>query len=106
MTLQEQRDIIQAAIDGKEIEGVSVTDPKRHWSKFFAEKSGASFNFQSFAYRVKPVPREFWINRYEHQVGSSACNMHPTRQAAIYGCSLGEGAPPLVERIHVREIID
>ena len=71
MTLEEQRDIIQAAIDGKHIQykicggdwdnGHRVPNPWRDCGYY-------GFNFDRYEYRIAPVPPE-WRPQGGHYVG-------------------------------------
>jgi hypothetical protein len=65
MKLQDQRDIIQAALDGKIIESKLRNNSEATWiNRSNCTELGVEFNFVSFEYRVKPEPREFFINEY------------------------------------------
>jgi hypothetical protein len=59
MNLPEQRDIIQAAIDGKALQ-MRVLNQGRPWQ----DREPTHFNFGHYEYRLKPVPREWWVNVY------------------------------------------
>lgn len=74
MTLIEQRDIIQAAIDRKPIEWKNFDTP---WCPL---AEGIPFDFNHYQYRVKPEPRELWINFYEPAMQYG--HVHNTEQAA------------------------
>lgn len=59
MTLQEQRDMIQAAIDGKSIQ--YRRSGSSEWEGACTFGPGECFDFHSWEYRVKPEPREWWV---------------------------------------------
>lgn len=62
MTLQEQLEIIQAAIDGKEIEYYSKWD--NIWRPTAVTKNSI-FNFHNIKYRIKPEPKkEIKLHQY------------------------------------------
>lgn len=62
MTLQEQLEIIQATIDGKEIEYYSSINET--WNKKDT-KNRMTFNFQERKYRIKPEPKkEIKLHQY------------------------------------------
>ncbi len=64
MTLEEQRDIIQAKIDGKELQvrsnyASTINSTARpNW----VDATVFRFNFADYEYRIKPQPREFWAH--------------------------------------------
>jgi len=65
MTLEEQRDIIQAAIDGKDV--VWTTMPDDTWHKFWDKE----FNFTGRIFKVVPrEPRRHWCNEHDGQISS------------------------------------
>jgi hypothetical protein len=93
MTLQEQRDILQAALDGKTIQYRIALRSWRNVNNPFVR-----FNFRSTEYRVKPEPREFYVNIY----GSGSKNrIHSTRERADQ-----QAAHTRLECIKVREVLE
>lgn len=61
MTLQEQRDVIQAAIEGKPIEWRPIRDVSNPVWALLDNHVDPVFNFFGYEYRVKPQPREWWL---------------------------------------------
>ena len=60
-TLKEKIEVMQAALDGKEIEYKNCASNK--WNKC----SEPEMNFEYWGcgdYRIKPEPMEFWVNVY------------------------------------------
>lgn len=96
MTLQEQRDIIQAAIDGKPLQ----YRRKQGGGKWFDVPSITTHNFTFYEmeYRVKPEPREWWLTPAD------------TVDGFIVLRNLGDPIPTTVEvrgkPILVREVLD
>jgi len=73
MTEQEMIEVLQAHIDGKTIE---IKAGDIGW----LEIKYPDWNFGRSTYRVKPVPREFWINVYDgHPL---AMYVHRTKESA------------------------
>ena len=73
--------MIQAFADGKEIQGRSVNFPE--WGSVASQTTF----FDSFEYRIKPEPREWWIDLPERLVYEQA-------------------NPPYPNAIKVREVIE
>lgn len=55
--VKHQQEIINAYLEGKVIE----TYIGGHWIATFSKQVNFFFNFERYAYRIKPEPREFWI---------------------------------------------
>ena len=66
-TLKEKIEVMQAALDGKEIEHTWI-----HQNEWITTQTQPypDFNWQKMDYRIKPEPLEFWINIYEGGVFS------------------------------------
>ena len=76
MTIDEMIDVLRAAQDGMTIQYRNKLSAGSWWE---AEDSlGLSFDFSGIDYRVKPEPREFWLNVYPH---GSVC-IHETEEEA------------------------
>lgn len=95
MTHDEIIAVVQAHKEGKVIQS-KLRRKELEWYD-----TAPSWDFHNFDYRVKPEPREWWVNKYHNW---TCCNMHPTLDEAIK-CSTGSPQEP-IERIHVREVID
>jgi hypothetical protein len=96
MTLDKMIEVLQAAKDGKEIEFKEKN--KSYWQRlYYKEEEGglAAWNFWEYDYRIKPKPREIWVNKY-----SSHWLAHPTKESAI----LHSGGT--LEPVLFREVID
>lgn len=94
-TLKEKIEVMQAALDGKDIE---YTPHKDYWEI----DPSPSFNWDRFNYRIKPEPMEFWVNVYEggETDGELAIYLMET-VAKDRGAQLGAR-----KTIKVREVID
>ena len=58
-TIDEAIEILQAMKAGKKIQ---YSNPEReHWANYI---SMSLPNFQHFLYRIKPEPKEIWVNEY------------------------------------------
>jgi hypothetical protein len=76
MTLKEKIAILQAGLDGKTIQtrnkpggslttdGIFLKGSYPNWTEVPLHEPG-SFNFALYDYRIKPEPREFYMNIYE-----------------------------------------
>lgn len=98
MTLQEQRDMIQAAIDGKQVESRVLDGP---WLLVLAPATPVNyhFDFQRSEYRVKPQPREWWLVRS----GMCDCGSPEVHGFHAYTDKDRGGEKGA---IHVREVLD
>lgn len=93
-TLQAQKEIIQAAIEGKELEYRFRLGHEVKWTTIGPKYT--LFNFDVYEYRIKSKPREGWI----WCVSSNVID-YPTKESLIASFP-NSGA----QIIHVREIID
>lgn len=94
MRLQEQRDIIQAAIDGRRIEIKSRVSCDQQWRETYY----TVFNFAQFDYRLKPAPREFFLNVY---AGERSHIAHESEASANRDALASRS-----ECIRVREVVE
>jgi hypothetical protein len=92
MNLDEMIEVLQAAKDGKEIE--FKEKDKSYWQRLCYKDGSAAWNFWEYDYRIKPEPRECWVNIY-----SSNWMAHSTKEIAI----LKSGG--IVEPVLFREVI-
>jgi hypothetical protein len=88
MTIDEMIAVLNGAKEGKVIQSRAWT------SKTWKDCGSHFFNFQELAYRVKPVPRRWWITVGSYPV--VACN---TRHEA-------ESLYPKQELIEVVEVLE
>ncbi len=91
MTLQEQRDIIQAAIDGKTIQ------MRQSGEQDYRDRNISTFNFGFYEYRLKPQPREFFVALYK-QTGLIGGAFDSVEEAKRHNSTS--------EIIRAREVID
>lgn len=59
-TLKEKIEVMQAALDGKEIQ-ILICDGWDDWDN----DTLPAFNWGANDYRIKPEPMEFWVNVYD-----------------------------------------
>jgi len=93
-TLAEKIEVMQAALDGKEIELVRVVGMS---GDNFHYTDTPMFDWASFDYRVKPEPMEFWVNVYDD---FRPC-LHETEDKAKTASDIGTR-----KTIKVREVIE
>lgn len=74
-TLKEKIKVMQAALDGKEIEYKYPEGGEWH------STNNPLFKWVLFDYRIKPEPLEFWVNVYDNDGGVA----HKTKEQAIQG---------------------
>lgn len=80
MTHDEMIDVIRAHREGKQIQ---FSSPGNGWRNCLDDPS---WNFQTNCYRVKPEPREIWVNVYDD---NSYGSIHDTKERAIAYCNAG-----------------
>jgi len=86
--------LVQALIDGKAVQYNMGTTDKPNW----VECEKYRFNEPLIAYRIKPEPREIWVNRHEDsRLGFS---YYDSKEAAADG--IGHGWKPVC----FREVIE
>lgn len=95
MTIDEMIAVLQAAKVNKPIQ-------VRDGDEWVTVCSIPTWNFRDFQYRVKPEPREWWINVYSN----NACHLHLTKDAAVRGRTDGHDRLHGEETIHVREVLE
>ena len=71
-TLKEQIEVMQAALDGKNIEV-----DEHGWGEL-SNPQEEQYNWELFDYRIKPEPLEFWVNVYS----SGRVYLHDTEAKA------------------------
>ena len=91
MTTAEMIEAMQACIDGKEIQY------KANCEHTWRHCINPSWNWAQFQYRVRPEPREFWVNCYANE------NMHAYTSKGRADNAAGKLR---TECIHVREITE
>lgn len=77
--LAEKIEVMQAALDGKEIE-VKYECSDKEYRK--PHELGILWNWQIADYRIKPEPREFWVNIYKERDGEETYYLHTTEYSA------------------------
>jgi hypothetical protein len=96
--------VLQAAKAGKQIEYRTrrstngSTDP---WAITHSITERGWFDSQVFDYRVKPEPREWWVNVYD---GMPEGFVHPTKEDAEHWKSQSSGTRK--EVVRVREVLE
>ena len=93
-TIDEAIEVLQAMRDGKSIQVLHIND---HWGDRVKSREDELPDFYNLDYRVKPEPREFWLNLYP---SGSACR-HETFEEASRNISDPHGIT-----IKVREVIE
>ena len=95
-TLKEKIEVMQAALDGKEIEA-KYTNRNDTWD---VQCAGFAWDWSIFDYRIKPEPMEFWVNVYEPN--TRLCfGCHETKDGAN-----SHRLPDCIKTIKVREVIE
>jgi hypothetical protein len=97
MTIDEMIQVLMAAKAGKEIQAKKKENPNAPgwWSCSMLSEP----NFQDYDYRVKPEPREWWI---EPHPSFYACNT--PQRASSQSATLHYQEGP--NYIHVREVLE
>ena len=98
MTPEELRhaaEVLLAAADGKQIQKRIIND--RKWF----EEDSPDFDFNAFKFRIKPEPRECWVNFYTSKTGYA----HSTKAEAQEQGEQGSCEPETIA-IHMREVMD
>lgn len=96
MTIDEMIVCLQALKEGKKLEYRDRRDSEWHEAKYLPD-------FGTLEYRVKPEPREFWINYYRKHLGAGTpvCIPHYTREDADHHAGAYR-----TDCIHVREVVE
>jgi hypothetical protein len=89
-SLKEKIEVMQAALDGKEIE---ASEKNGKW----AEASAPNWDWHIYDYRIKPEPREFFVNVYGDGLTGE---LYELKQTALSVTSIPK------ETIKVREVIE
>lgn len=95
MTIDQMIAVLEGAKAGKPVEYRYAHAGIGPWLHILTEN--VTWNFRDFEYRLKPSPREFWVNFYN----SGAYSVYTSRESADMG-HLGER----VQCIHVREVME
>lgn len=97
MTPQQIIEICQAIIDKKPVQYRSKSKGSA-WYDTSISYWTSGLDFLNFEWRLKPVPREFWINIYPHT--KQVSNAHFTKELAALNLQR-DGVT-----VHVREVLD
>lgn len=62
LSLEEKMDVFKACLEGKKVEWCS---PNMFTRGKWSDKTNLSFSDEHY-YRIKPQPREFWVNEYNN----------------------------------------
>ena len=95
-TLKEKIEVMQAALDGEEIECIVLGKPQDKWEEIRYTTS-LVWDWLHEDYRIKPKPLEFWVNVCHRSNFVS----HYSRQDAINAT-----CPDCIKIIKVREVLD
>jgi len=99
-TLKEKIEVMQAALDGKEIEYRNYPYDNRHkWTSY--DLSTIVWNWPSVDYRIKPEPMELWVNVYDEK--TEELYPHKTEDAAKKAISFPE---IYIKTVKFREVIE
>lgn len=94
-TAKDYLPLVMALSEGKTIEYRVMHDGSWAWATML----DIDFTDPADRYRIKPEPRDFWINVYGDCVGLNV-NIHPTKEMAENNASSHRK-----ELIHVREVL-
>lgn len=99
-TLKEKIEVMQAALDGADIEMVRITAPadEDEWNL----TNNPVFDWNNFNYRIKPKPLEFWVNVYDSVVPYDS---YETEKEAKDRAGRNNGIK-LIKTIKAREITE
>ena len=89
--------VMQAALDGKEIESYVMHCPRIDWIL----DPSPEFNWEKRDYRIKPEPLELWVNVYEDFTSSPYANIDAAKRGRGKCADL-----TFVKTIKVREVIE
>lgn len=91
MNIDEMIAVVTAYRDGKQIE-FRRNDGEPKW----LDNVSPRWNFESFDYRIKPAPREWWMITCAHEKQCGALIYREKQESIAPNCS----------QIHVREVIE
>jgi len=95
-TLAEKIEVMQAALDGKEIDVKHrVADD---WTT--ASGEGIEFSWGEYDFRIKPEPIEFYVNIYNY-MEDLPCGAHKTLKEAQ-----DKASHKIIRTVKVREVIE
>lgn len=101
-TLKEKIKVMQAALDGKEIEYRNYPYDERHtwsWSSFVGN-GGLVWNWPNVDYRIKPEPIERWYNKFS---GYPMSTTYDTKEQAE---EAGKGFSDCICSVKLREVME
>lgn len=99
--------VMQAQMDGKEVECIKRVHMKNDTGKW-ETASTPIWNWQEYAYRVKPTPRSFWRNFY-HSSGRGdyfGAHIYETKEEAINESCRSCNSPTYVRTCEFREVVE
>lgn len=96
-TLEERIEVMQAALDGKEVEFMYTDGDSADW-RTHRDIGKCTWNWSSYDYRVKHEPLELWVNIYSKNVVPCA---YFTEEGAIYS-----RAGHCLRTVKVREVTE
>jgi hypothetical protein len=97
--IQVRVDIMQAWLDGKAIDYIAGSNKWEH----LPYKDNANFDFNVAEYRIKPEPKEIWVNEQTSGTGGLCGLIYPSTNEAEEAAD-----QHLTQRIavHYREVIE
>lgn len=99
MTLKEIKTVVDGALAKKVIQ-YQFKQAATPWQDYKFDGSMSPMNFNQYDYRIKPEPREFWVNEYLKSLGEMHSTFDKAKEAARLDSSL------LIRTIHLREVLD
>ena len=102
MTVQEMICVLQAFERGETIQYRRLEFSNNETCWFDLRPVGGMFNcnFADYEYRVKPKPREFWVNKYSND-RTASFTAYPTKEDADRFAFVSR-----IACIHVQEVIE
>lgn len=81
-TLKEKIAVMQAALDGKEIDQSRKAYADGEWIRCYDPKT-LNFNWEKYDYRIKPKPLECWVNTYDGNISQGYDTENDARAVKI-----------------------
>jgi len=89
--------IMQAALDGKEVEYLD-TRYTTEWAGY--KNTEPSWRWNDFDYRIKPEPMELWVNVWSDRETNLCWESKENAEAAAHG------VPGYIKSVKFREVIE
>jgi hypothetical protein len=100
--IQERIHIEQAWVDGKDVQ------IKNDYTWLPIGKDDALFLFDKCQYRIKPEPKDFWVNEYKENYSNCGAETFygDTNLSEIQAKEKANGSSMYIRTIHLREVTD